>query len=833
MRPAAIAALLALAAPGAALAGSGVFRAAFTETGSASPTGIAAGDLDGDGAVDLVTSNAGSANEIRGFAGDPDGLVLGSVSIPVPSLPSGILLADFDGDQTADLLVALGNDNAVTFLKGLRDQDFFALPSATTPVGSGPIAMAAADLDGDGQRDVVVANEGTDTVAGSISILHGNGDGSFAVIPQDDPVHPGAMRPDLPTELGTRAVVLGNIDGDPALDIIAVNERSQPAQALSVFSGRGGGAFTPRDAIGVASSPRDVALADLDGDGTLDLLVAEPNEDAVTVRLGNGDRTFQAAMSYGVGTFPTRVAVGDLDADGALDIVTSNSRSSDVSVLLGDGNGGFGAVRSYVGDAEPQALVLADLDADELLEPIVATQGGIGGANVAVLRNRGDGTLQAVEDIRAGNGPAALAAADVTDDGRPDLLIGGDGDVLLMVAGAGGGFGPPVSLDVAGRNLGLIAADLDADGRPDIAALDTDGDRISVARGTRAGAFGPVALYPVGVDPLGIAAGDFNGDRRTDLAISAAGPPATVSVLLQRAAGGFEAARSTQLAQEQTPTGVAAIDADCDDRADLVVVDQAANEAVVLQSNGDGTFARAQTLSLNDVGPGPIAVAVADFNRDGIDDFAVGNSVVPPNSPSVRVFSGNCSASGFRRTATAKAGELVRALVARDVTGDGLVDLGLINQTANAVRVLVGKGDGTFQGPLSPDAVSRMPVAMTSADFDGDGRYDAVTANSDPSANNVSVLSNCARDPGCDPFRPGPAGRSALRGDGNADGRRSSADFVAVAAEVMDGDGQQVEAIGNGSFGGARVSPGVDANGDGVVTIQDRRAVARRIFSGG
>jgi hypothetical protein len=115
---------------------------------------------------------------------------------------------------------------------------------------------------------------------------------------------------------------------------------------------------------------------------------------------------------------------------------------------------------------------------------------------------------------------------------------------------------------------------------------------------------------------------------------------------------------------------------------------------------------------------------------------------------------------------------------------------------------------------------------------DGDGRYDAATANSDPSANNVSVLYNCARDQGCDPFRPGPPGTAALRGDGNNDGRRSAADLVAVAAEVMDGDGRQVEAITLGTFSGTRVSPGVDANGDGLVTAQDRRAVAHRIFGG-
>jgi hypothetical protein len=148
-----------------------------------------------------------------------------------------------------------------------------------------------------------------------------------------------------------------------------------------------------------------------------------------------------------------------------------------------------------------------------------------------------------------------------------------------------------------------------------------------------------------------------------------------------------------------------------------------------------------------------------------------------------------------------------------------------------------GNPDATV-APVPPSAqeysylLHHWALSIAAADFDGDGRYDGSTANSDPSANTVSVLYNCARDQGCDPFRAGPPGSAALRGDANNDGVRSAADFVAVAAEVMDGDGRQVEAIALGTFSGARVSRGVDANGDGLVTAQDRRAVAHRIFSG-
>lgn len=815
--------------PAAAMASSGLFRSAYTEVNAANATGVVAGDFDGSGTVDVATSNAGTGgNDVNVLIGFSDGTLTNFSKISVNSFPSGLLLADFDGDEVGDLIVALGNDNAVTFMKGRGDQDFFDPPSQQTSVGTGPIGLGSADLDGDGARDLVVVNEGSDSSPGTVSILHGLGDGGFSLILQDDPANPGETIPALPADLGARAVALGNIDGDPALDLVVVNSR---ANALTLYSGDGEGFFVPRGTLSTGASPQDVALVDLNGDGKLDLVIAEANEDAVAVRFGNGDATFAAATALTVGTSPTRVAVADIDGNDTPDIVVSNTRSGDLSILRGDGQGGFAPARHFVADAEPQAIVLADMNDDGLLDPVAATQGGESGPSVAVLTNRGDGVMQAVEDVAAGNGPSALAAGDVTDDGLPDLLVTGDsGSVLVLPALSGGGFGPGTTVNVGGRALGLIVVDLNGDDRPDIAAVDNQNNRVSVAFATAANGFGATQLYPVAEGPGSITAGDFNDDGRPDLAVSAIGPPGRVSVLLQQANGTFANARSTLLDGEETPLGIAALDANCDGRDDLVVANQASNTVSVLRSNGDGTFALAQTLPSSVVGQGPIAVASADFDRDGTADFAVSNSVVPLNSPSVRAFRGDCGSGTFTAIGTAKAGNVVTAIVARDFTGDQIVDIGLVNQTDNGVRIVSGKGDGTFNAPYSPDQVSRMPIAVAAADFDADGRYDAASANSDPSANNVSVLSNCARDPGCDPFRPGPPGSAARRGDGNNDGLRSAADLVAVAAEVMDGDGYAVEAIAGGSVSG--VAPGADANGDGLVNSQDRRAVAHRIFSG-
>ena len=192
-----------------------------------------------------------------------------------------------------------------------------------------------------------------------------------------------------------------------------------------------------------------------------------------------------------------------------------------------------------------------------------------------------------------------------------------------------------------------------------------------------------------------------------------------------------------------TPVRIAAIDADCDGLDDLLVVNQGSEEEVsVLVSNGDGGFTASQTLGeAEGVGLGPLVLTVADLNRDRNPDFAITNTVVPIGSPSARTFFGNCDGL-FTAGSTVRAGNLVSAVTSRDVTGDQIVDLVLVNQTANAVRVLSGREDARFAANL-PDGVSRMPIDVEVADFNADGWYDVVTANSDPSANNVSVLTNC------------------------------------------------------------------------------------------
>lgn len=848
-------AIAAMLVPAMALAYTSVFRSAYTDMGDSYATGVATGDYDGDGWLDAATCSAGSNNRLSVFYGFNDGEISNAGnSVPLGSIPTGMVQGDFDGDGLVDLVISKGSEDAVVFLKGRGDIDFFEAPGSPIGAGQNPAGLAAADLDGDEILDLVVANESSDGAPGSVSILRGNGDGGFVRLQQPDPDNPGGSVDDLPAQLGTRAVAVGNIDADPALDVLALNTRSN---SISVFTGDGNGTFTAHGTLPSGAGALDLALADTDGDGLRDLIVAVSNDDAVTVALGNGDRSFGTPYSYPVGTAPNRLVVADLDGDGPIDIIASNSRSGDVSVLHGRNGGTLAAARTFVADAEPQALALGDFNDDQLLDVVAATQGSNSGATLAVLRSDGAGVLHGVEDVPVGGAPADLAGADVDGDGVADVVVSDGSGRVSVFPGGSTGFGTPRRLDSGGQARGVAVGLLNGDTFPDIAVADSDRDGVVLFLSNAYGRLAAPVFYPTAHGPSRLAIGDFNGDGRPDIAASTVGAdrkclggtkpgqscvwdndcgaggvcsaPGKASVLLQKSNGTYGTPQDTSV--EETPVGIAAMDANCDGKDDLVVANLASSTVSVLRSQGNGSFTLAQTLGESAVGKNPMALAVADFNRDGVADFVVTNTVAAAGVANIHLFKGACGGAFTQINNTPPLRvELANAVVARDFTGDQLVDLAVSSQTGNEVYLAVGKGDGTMQAPYS-DKVSRMPIAVAAGDFDGDGRYDAVSANSDPSANNLSVLTNCARDAGCRYLAgpEAPPGSSALRGDGNKDGRRSAADFVAAAREIGDGDGTQVEAIGRGSYAAA---PGVDANGDGRVDRQDRVGLAHRIFGG-
>lgn len=776
----------------------GFFKTATLSVLSARPSGMVLADFDGEPGLDaaIAGSDRGAVVYLTGF---DDRTLSETGSFQAGNVPSGIVAGDFDGDDVLDLVVGNVNDSSVSFLKGNGDGTFEDFVS-TQNVGPGPLDLVALDLNGDDNLDLLVANEGeTEAAAGTVSVMRGVGDGTFV------------REAVLEADLGTRALAVGRIDADALPDIAVVNNG---VNSVSLVYGQGGFQFAIGTPLTTGPSPKAVALGDLNGDGITDIVSGDGNADEVSIFRGAGNRMFAARTTAAAGTDPSAVKITDINGDAQQDIVVANNRSGDVTLIVNEGGGVLRRGRNYVVDQEPLALAIGDMDADGRVDIVTANSE----PSIGVLPNPGDGTLSAVENVVAGNVPESVAAGDVDNDGLTDLVAGGsDGRVLVFRAAPGGGFRAPILAAERGRAIDIALGHFDSDDILDLAVADNDGDNVAVAKGLGGGRFATATAYDIvpGCGPSSLVIADFNADRLADIGVVCIGPPALLSVLRGLGDGRFNQRQNTQT-EGDTPVSVDAGDFNCDGAADALVANSASSDVSVMLSNLNGTFALARKLT--GVGSEPNAIVVADYNRDGRADFAVGGKAFPGES-STHVFAGTAACDGTFTPSDESGGELISALAARDVNGDRIFDLVAAVQINNQLQVLRGRSDapGKF-APLSGGrpVVSRMPVALAVGDFDGDGRYDIASANSDASANGLSVATNI--------------GAAALRrGDGNSDQRVSAADITALVRELADGDGVAIEdAVRN-----APQSPiNVDANGDGRADRQDIIATATRMFTG-
>jgi hypothetical protein len=375
-------------------------------------------------------------------------------------------------------------------------------------------SVVVADLNGDGNMDLVVTNdcqttyEGECDAFGQVSVLIGNGDGTF--------------QPAVTYSTGAYyaySVAVADLRGNGIFDLVVANwcqsvgagfecDDGNPEGEVSVLLGNGDGTFQP--AVTYSSGGYyafSVATADLRGRGMLDIVVA--NDDcscddsvgAVGVLLGNGDGTFQSAVSYNSGgSFTDSIATGDVNGDGIPDLLVANwcqfsgdcGEGGSAGVLLGNGDGTFQSAVTYDSNAAfTYSVAVADLMGNGILDLVVASLGENGGPSrnaVGVFLGNGDGTFQPVVSyLAAGAGIDAVAVGDVNGDGIPDLAVVdecqnlrreaciGAGEVSVLLGNGDGTFQSPIKYGSGGYEGSAIAiADINGDGRPDLLATNAE-----------------------------------------------------------------------------------------------------------------------------------------------------------------------------------------------------------------------------------------------------------------------------------------------------------------------------------------------------------------------
>jgi len=341
--------------------GDGAFLAPAKYPTGADPVQVVLGDLNGDGRPDLVTAN-NSASSVSVLLATGKGRFAVKQDFPTGDGPYALALADLNRDGKLDLVSANFGADSVSVLLGTGDGTFAARQE--WPTGQGPNAVVLGDFDGDGRLDIATAGAKTLFDNGVVSVLLGKGDGTFA----------GKL--DVAVGVNPQSLALGDLDKDGKLDLVTANSGTDVDGSLSVLLGQGDGSFSARVDYASAFSPGSVALGDLNGDGILDLVTAnagggDPDagragESTVSVLLGQGDGSFAANMEYVTGDHPLSVALGDLNGDGKLDVATPNRDLPTVSVLFGKGDGTLATKVDY--PAVASSLALGDLNGDGMLD---------------------------------------------------------------------------------------------------------------------------------------------------------------------------------------------------------------------------------------------------------------------------------------------------------------------------------------------------------------------------------------------------------------------------------------------------------------------------------
>lgn len=440
----------------------GVFNGSFIGNG-AGLTGLNATNL--TGSVPSVSLTSVPAESLTGTVADgrlsanvarltADQTFGGSV---IFSNARGVFTGNFNGNG-----IGLTNADIGRLSSGALIWGKFVVASSPS-VGATPQTAAAADVNGDGKMDLICAN----TTGGTLSVLTNNGSGGFAL----------ASSP--PIGIGPTTVVAADVNGDGKPDLACT---AWDHDRVVVLTNDGGGGFVLASSTRAGMGCFVVTAADVNGDGKVDLITANNLANTLSVLTNNGSGGFVIASSPDAGYRPVSLTAADVNGDGKMDMICANYFDNKLTVLTNSGTGAFVLASSPGVGMTPTGLAAADVNGDGKVDLINAN---FNDNTLSVLTNDGGGGFVLATSPKVGNGPCCLTAADVNGDEKVDLICSnygsGFGDTLSVLTNDGsGGFVLANSLVVGHGAFGVIAADLNGDGKPDLASVNEADNKLTV-----------------------------------------------------------------------------------------------------------------------------------------------------------------------------------------------------------------------------------------------------------------------------------------------------------------------------------------------------------------
>ncbi|MCW3085734.1 MAG: cell surface receptor domain protein [Bacteroidetes bacterium] len=404
--------------------------------------------------------------------------------------------------------------------------------------------------------------------------------------------------------------------------------------------------FAPKVDFVPGSHPVGIATGDIDGDGKLDMVVTNAYDNSISVFLNTstaGSISFAAKVDFTVGDYPYGLALGDLDGDGKLDVAVANGSSIDMSVLRNTSTIGavsFAAKTDYPAVGEPYAVAIGDLDADG--KPDIALANFSTPGYVSVFKNTsvtGTIALNAKIDFSTGGNPKSVAIYDIDRDGKPDLTLANYNSssnsisILRNTSPTGSiAFAAKVDFTTGANPYAIAVGDLDGDSKPDIAVPNNSDNTFSIFRNTST--VGTISMaarvnYTTGSSPVTVVIDDLDGNGKLDVAVSNQFSNSVSLYENNSTTGLISFAAKVDFTTAAVPYSLAIGDLDGDQRPDLATANASANSVSTLRDLECpvGILSYDKPSSEVKIYPNPaisqITVEIAEFKKENTYEVLV------------------------------------------------------------------------------------------------------------------------------------------------------------------------------------------------------------------